>query len=172
MKKLNLGCGNDIKKGYVNLDVAKLPGVDVIWDINKLPLPFETEEFDEILCKDVIEHIEDYPQLLKELHRILKKGGVLMIRVPHFTSPNNFKDPTHKRLFSAESFNFFTLESEKPYYFQFAFSKIVTIKITFSRFYRFISSLINLNDFTRRAYEMSFLKAFFPALNIEVTLCK
>jgi len=38
MKKLNLGCGNDIKKDYVNLDIAKLQGVNVVWDVNKLPL--------------------------------------------------------------------------------------------------------------------------------------
>ena len=41
MKKLNLGCGTDIKKGYINLDVAKLDGVDVVHDINRLPLPFK-----------------------------------------------------------------------------------------------------------------------------------
>ena len=172
MKKLNLGCGNDIKKGYVNLDVAEIPGVDVIWDINKLPLPFDSEEFDEILCNDIIEHIEDYPQLLKELHRILKKGGSLKIRVPHFTSANNFKDPTHKNRFSIETFDFFTPNSERPYYFQFAFSKIVSKKITFSRLYRPISRLVNLSNFTKRGYEMSFLKAVFPARNIEITLCK
>ena len=40
MKKLNLGCGNDIRQGYINLDVAELDGVDVVWDVNKLPLPF------------------------------------------------------------------------------------------------------------------------------------
>lgn len=45
MKKLNLGCGKDIKAGYVNLDIVKLDGVYVVWDVNKLPLPFKKEEF-------------------------------------------------------------------------------------------------------------------------------
>jgi len=35
MKKLNLGCGNDIRQGYINLDVAKLDGVDVVWDYER-----------------------------------------------------------------------------------------------------------------------------------------
>ncbi len=30
MKKLNLGCGKDIRKGYINLDLKKLPGVDIV----------------------------------------------------------------------------------------------------------------------------------------------
>ena len=85
MKKLNLGSGKDIKQGWVNLDSAKLPGVDVVHDIEKLPLPFKDSEFDEILCQDVLEHIEYIP-ILKDIHRILKMGGKLKIRVPHFTN--------------------------------------------------------------------------------------
>ena len=30
MKKLNLGAGTDIRKGYVNLDIVKLKGIDVV----------------------------------------------------------------------------------------------------------------------------------------------
>lgn len=33
MKRLNLGCGRDIKKGWINLDILKLPGVDVVYDL-------------------------------------------------------------------------------------------------------------------------------------------
>jgi len=35
MKQLNLGCGKDIRKGYVNLDIYPLEGVDVVADIEK-----------------------------------------------------------------------------------------------------------------------------------------
>src|SRR3989344_2394548 len=103
MKKLNLGSGRDIKKGYINLDLHKLDGVDVVWDIEKLPLPFKDGEFDEILCQDILEHVEYIP-VLRELHRILKPRGRLLNRVPHFTSRNNFGDPTHRRMFSIKTF--------------------------------------------------------------------
>lgn len=48
-KKLNLGCGKDIKKEYVNLDIRKFPGVDIIHDLNKFPYPFKDDSFDEII---------------------------------------------------------------------------------------------------------------------------
>ena len=106
MKKLNLGCGTDIRKGWINLDIAKIPGVDIVYDINKLPIPFKNEVFDYILCNDVLEHVE-YVPLMKELHRILKEYGIIEIKVPHFSSRNNFVDPTHKKFFSFQTFEFF-----------------------------------------------------------------
>ena len=42
IKKLNLGCGLDIKKGYINLDKSKLKGVDVAHDSDKYPGHFQT----------------------------------------------------------------------------------------------------------------------------------
>jgi hypothetical protein len=35
--KLNLGCGPDIREGYINIDVRELPGVDVCMDISDYP---------------------------------------------------------------------------------------------------------------------------------------
>src|SRR5919109_476542 len=69
--RLNLGCGHDIREGYVNVDAAPLPGVDVVHDLNRLPLPFADERFDEVNCKDVLEHV-DYIPLLREIHRLLR----------------------------------------------------------------------------------------------------
>ena len=56
-KKLNVGCGANIKTGWINMDCVELPGVDVVHDIENLPLPFEDEEFDEIRCDNILEHI-------------------------------------------------------------------------------------------------------------------
>ncbi|MBX4210680.1 class I SAM-dependent methyltransferase, partial [Candidatus Parcubacteria bacterium] len=106
MPKLNLGSGTDIRAGWVNLDSAKLPGVDVVHDIQKLPLPFKDGEFDIILCRDILQHV-DYTPILKDLYRILRPGGKLIIRVPHFTSKNNVIDPTHRSTFSVRTFDFF-----------------------------------------------------------------
>ena len=39
-EKLNLGCGNDIRADYLNLDLSAIEGIDVVHDLNMLPLPF------------------------------------------------------------------------------------------------------------------------------------
>ena len=78
MKKLNLGCGKDIKpskEGWINLDNVKLKGVDIVYNINKFPYPFKNNEFDKILCSHILEHVNDIIKTLKELSRITKKGG-------------------------------------------------------------------------------------------------
>ncbi len=180
-KKLNLGCGTDIKKGWVNLDSAAVAGVDIVHNIEKLPLPFEKEEFDEILAQDVLEHVEYIP-VLKDLHRILKKDGILTIRVPHFTSKNNYIDPTHKKRFSINTFDFFVhntkLGEKREYYFDFMFSEIKSRHITFERssriyFYnRVIERLVNRSYRIQQFYESTGLSRLFPAENILMVLKK
>jgi len=176
-KKLNLGCGTNIKQGWINLDRSQLPGVDVVHDIEKLPLPFGEEQFDEIRCDNILEHIEYIP-VLKDLYRILKIGGVLSIRVPHFTSRNNYADPTYKKRFSIDTFSFFVIGATgKDYYFDFHFSKIAYHKIKFLKkglFWgnRMIEPLVNLSKKTQYMYESTFLSRFFPANDIVVKLIK
>src|SRR3989339_1775930 len=178
VKKLNLGCGNDIKQGWVNLDSAKLPGVNVVRNIEELPLPFGDGEFDEILANDILEHVE-YVPVLKDIHRILKKGGKLTIRVPHFTSKSNFIDPTHKKRFSIYTFEMFCKNSpaskskERDYYFGFHFDRVVSAKITFDHSSRWLiynrpmEWLVNSNKATRFIYESTGWCYEFPAQNIE-----
>lgn len=178
LKRLNLGCGRNIKQGWVNLDSADLPGVDIVHDIEKLPLPFDDEEFDEIRCDNVLEHVEYIP-ILKDLYRVLKPGGRLTIRVPHFSSHTSFGDPTHKKFFSSITFEFFVRNSrfEKDYYFDFHFSGITYRKIKFLKkglFWgnRLIEPLINSSSKIQYFYESSFLCRLFPANDIVVELVK
>ncbi|MDD5331695.1 MAG: methyltransferase domain-containing protein [Candidatus Nanoarchaeia archaeon] len=177
VQKLNLGCGSDIRKGWINLDSINLQGVDVVHDIEKLPLPFKNEEFDEILCLDILEHVE-YVSVLEDLHRILKKGGKIKIQVPHFTSRNNYIDPTHKKRFSIKTFEFFVEDSKhgRDYYFHFHFNKIINQKITFEKgilfFNHLIEPLINSSNKMQILYEKTFLSRIFPAMDIEVELIK
>ena len=181
-KKLNLGCGTDIKdtkRGWVNLDSADLPGVDVVHDLDVLPLPFPDSEFTHILCQSVVEHTEYIP-LLKELHRILEKGGTIKVQVPHFTSATNFIDPTHRRMFSVRTFQFFVKDSSysiRAYYFDFQFASIQNMRIVFEKkglfFYnRIIERIVNSSPTMQHFYEDSFLSRLFPAFNIVLTLVK
>lgn len=174
--KLNIGCGNDIRDGFVNLDITQLPGVDVVCDIDREVLPFEDNFFEYILCNDVLEHVE-YIKVLKEILRVLKPNGIVEIRVPHFTSSNNYIDPTHKKMFSFRTFSFFAdnIRYNRNYYFDFQFKEIVSSKITFMVKnpinWPFIL-FVNISDTTRKIYEETFLRNIAPAYNVEVKLKK
>lgn len=80
--KINLGCGPDIKSGYVNVDLRK--PCDVVCDLSKLPWPFQDSSADEILMLDFLEH---FPyrlteSIIQEVWRILKPGAFVDIQVP------------------------------------------------------------------------------------------
>lgn len=47
-----------------------------------LTLPFADATFDRIICSEVLEHIPNYRQALKEIDRVLKPGGKLGVSVP------------------------------------------------------------------------------------------
>lgn len=107
MNKLNLGCGSDIKRNYINLDFVEHPGVDVVHNINKFPWPFKDNEIDEVYASHVLEHVDDLNKTIKELSRICRRGAKITVRVPHFSCGVSYRDPTHKRLFSYFTFDYF-----------------------------------------------------------------
>jgi SAM-dependent methyltransferase len=115
VRKLNLGCGRDVRPGYVNLDLAKLPRLDVVADLER-PLPFADDSFDEVFSSHVLEHVGDLIPLLAELQRIAKPGGVLRITVPHLSFFGAYTDPTHRRFFGYHSFDYFTPEGTYNFY--------------------------------------------------------
>jgi SAM-dependent methyltransferase len=85
LKKLNLGCGIYRKEGYVNLDWDEKVKPDVVHDFNEFPYPFSDNTFDLVEAIHVIEHLDRPFSVMAELHRILKPGGLLIIKVPHFS---------------------------------------------------------------------------------------
>lgn len=105
--KLNLGCGNDYKKGYVNVDSSKDVKPDKVWNLEKTPLPFKDNSVDEILAFHVLEHINNFLPLIHEFHRICKQGARIKIKTPFYAAWGQFNDPTHVRFFSPFTFNYF-----------------------------------------------------------------
>jgi SAM-dependent methyltransferase len=176
-RRLNLGCGTDIRAGWINLDKSPLPGVDVIHDLDALPLPFADAQFDQVCAKDVLEHV-NYIPLLRDLHRLLRAGGTLEIQVPHFTSADNYIDPTHARRFSIRTFDFFVGGSNvaRAYYFDFSFAKIARRHVSFLRgplvWNHLVEPFVNAHHTIQKYYELTFLRSLFPAQNIRLTLVK
>ncbi len=112
MNKLNLGCGLFKKEGYVNVDFEDRVNPDIVLDLNNLEgyKRFEDEEFDEINMSHVLEHLNNPFDIMKELHRILKPNGLLIIEVPHFS--RGFSHSQHARGFDVTF----------PYYYDHRFS--------------------------------------------------
>lgn len=54
-----------------------------IVDLNSEPLPFEDNRFTLVTCAETIEHLERYRETLREIHRVLKPGGILVITTPN-----------------------------------------------------------------------------------------
>lgn len=83
--KLNLGCGNKILDGFVNIDYpdnysGKKPDIEA--DLRALPIADETA--DEAYAIHVLEHFHvwEAPDVLREWKRVLKPGGRLVLELP------------------------------------------------------------------------------------------
>ena len=155
--KLNLGCGRDIRKDFINVDFEKFSGVDVIHDLNKIPYPFKKESFNYILMRSILEHLDNPHKVLKEIHRISKPDAIVHIRTPHFSSNNVWSDIQHKRGYGLATF------LNKPTSDLF---KIISYKIEFSPYRFFIIPLARIAPIF---YEKH-LAYIFPATDLVVEL--
>lgn len=81
--KLNLGCGPDVRAGFINLDVRKLPGVTVC-DVTSVKSMEQYRGADFILARDILEHFSraESHRTLKMWIGLLKKGGKIRIQCP------------------------------------------------------------------------------------------
>lgn len=115
--KLNIGCGVDVKAGWVNIDVpvaipslprvegAELIGCDL--DSRTVVLPFADNSVSEILASHVLEHIREVLPLMQELYRVAKPDCVMMAAVPYGSSDGTWTDPTHVRAFFIDTWRYF-----------------------------------------------------------------
>jgi hypothetical protein len=82
--RLNLGCGHIPEKGYINIDMRALPGVDVVAPVDQLP--FENGEIDEIYGAHLAEHFPEHVflnQILPYWKEKLRPGGTLRLVLPN-----------------------------------------------------------------------------------------
>jgi predicted SAM-dependent methyltransferase len=80
-----LGCGDDIRKGFINLDIRSLKDMSVC-DVSNDKEMKRYRGADEILALDILEHFprEEARRVLKMWIELLRPGGMITIRCPDF----------------------------------------------------------------------------------------
>lgn len=99
--KLNLGCGQNSKPGFLNVDKFAECEPDEVVDLERFPWPWPDSSADEILLVHVLEHLgretETYFGVIREIYRVAKPDAAIRIVVPDPRSDAYLNDPTHVR---------------------------------------------------------------------------
>ena len=109
---VDIGCGaNKQAKDWFGIDYRKLPGVDLVQDLEVFPWKVPSESFNTAVCSHVIEHINPshgiFISFMNECWRILKPEGEMIIGVPYATSSGMLRDPTHCNFVNEETWSYF-----------------------------------------------------------------
>ena len=122
-KSLDLGCGLNIRNPF-NLD--EVYGIDIrernepnirTCDLAIEEIPFPDDYFDAISAFDFIEHVPriiyapnrrfPFIELMSEIYRTLKMGGMFLSITPAFPQEAAWRDPTHVNIITEDTYKYF-----------------------------------------------------------------
>lgn len=117
---LDIGCGTEPRNPFraqhvFGIDIRANAEKNIRYaDLAIEPIPFPDCFFDYLTAGDFIEHIPrviyaparrfPFVQLMNEIWRVLKPGGIFMSRTPVYPFSAAFRDPTHVNIISHETF--------------------------------------------------------------------
>jgi len=163
-KTLDVGCGQKPYRSlfqvseYIGMDI-KQPGndhanqeIDVFYDGKTFP--FGNEIFDSVISNQVLEHVFNPDEFLKEINRVMKLNGMLLITVP-------FVWDEHSQPFDYARYSSFGLS----YIIQKYGFEIITLKKSVNDF-RVIFQLINAYIHKKTVTKNSYLNLLFTVILI------
>jgi SAM-dependent methyltransferase len=163
---LDVGCGSKKYPGAVGIDLSPDTDADIVHDLDVVPYPVEDAAFDQILLQDVIEHVREPYDLMRELHRIGRPGARVHLRTPHFSSVLAYTDPTHRHAFSAAAIHALA----EPGFAHYTAARFRVIHVTLDLWTPFrVLGLERLANLRTDLYER-YLAFRFPAMNIRAEL--
>ena len=179
--QIELGCGVHKTPGWLAIDRADLPNVDVVADLEQ-GLPFLPDNsVDVIHSASFFEHIDHFEGLMREMWRVLRPQGLIHGFVPHFSNPYYYSDPTHRRFFGLYTFEYFSAEQTRfarkvPAFYNTPKFYTQQIRLQFSSpwpirrwFKERFTTLVNLSPWLQEYYEEN-LCYLIPCYGICFTL--
>jgi SAM-dependent methyltransferase len=128
-KHLDLGCGKTPRNPYGReeahgIDLGLAEGIDTRYfhqaNLAVEPIPYPDSYFDSVSAFDFLEHIPrilatpggcgtrlPFVELMNEIHRVLKPGGLLYAVTPVYPAPECFQDPTHVNILTFRTWQYF-----------------------------------------------------------------
>jgi len=117
---LDIGCGQNPRNPFganqsFGLDIREDLSQNIRYaDLTTEPLPFGDDMFDYITAYDFLEHVPrviylperrfPFIELMNEVYRALKPGGIFLSRTPFYPISSVFTDPTHVNTITADTF--------------------------------------------------------------------
>ena len=115
--KLNLGCGVQLKEGFVNVDKYGDPDLRHVLEV--FPWPWPDSCVREIEMNHVLEHLgrdtDVYLNIIKELYRVSKDQALIHITVPHPRHDDFLNDPTHVRPITPDGLGLFSKKNNEEW---------------------------------------------------------
>jgi SAM-dependent methyltransferase len=119
-QSLDLGPGTSLRnpfacQGVRGVDMVENPSLGIVAaDLVIEPIPFADNIFDYVTAYDFIEHIPrliyqparrmPFVELMNEIWRVLKPGGIFFSHTPIYPYASAFRDPTHVNILTVETF--------------------------------------------------------------------
>ena len=114
-KTLVLGCGTKPYRGALNVDIsAHHDYVDLVYDLDHMPWPFDDGVFDFVIAESVLEHLDhDLLCAMNEIWRVTECGGRASIKLPYWNHETTWNDPTHRRGYGLGIFDQFDPSTQR-----------------------------------------------------------
>ena len=75
--KIDIGCGDSKRKGFIGIDLYKTPSTDIVVDLFQFPWPLESDSVEEINCSYFFQRVPKTlrAKFMQELYRVMKFGA-------------------------------------------------------------------------------------------------
>lgn len=180
---IELGPGNIRSvKNAITIDKYNSDAVDIIADFEEGLSFLPENSIDYLYSSHVMEHIQNFEFLLREIYRVLKKGATSEFIVPHFANPYFYSDHTHKKFFGLYTMSYFSKTSyfnrKVPNFYNDLNFEIVKVRLEFTSpfilrypFKKFWQFIFNLSKGMQEFYEEVFCYKI-PAYQIRYIIKK